>query len=74
MSDGDDNIIELRDLKSIIVPEQRSRCGSIILNYGYDDDRDSVMFEGSLTLNEACFLYKLLGKTIDELMEEDYEE
>lgn len=62
-------IIELKDFKDIVIPEQKERQGKITLNYGINEV-DTIKIEGSLTLNEACFLHKLLGKWIDDQINE----
>jgi hypothetical protein len=65
---SDDKIINIRDLKDTHIPEIMNRSGSITLNYGIED-KDTIEIEGSITISEACFMHKLLGKYLDEMIE-----
>lgn len=65
-----DNVIRLGN--NAIIPEIANREGKIVLHYGpgkntYDE---SIELSGSITVSEACFLHKLLGKWIDEQIDE----
>ena len=65
-----DNIIKLGN--NAVIPEIANREGKIVLYYGEGKNtfEDSIELSGSITFSEACFLHKLLGKWIDNKMEE----
>lgn len=65
-----DNVIKLGN--NAIIPEIANREGKIILHYGPDKNNYeySIELSGSITVSEACFLHKLLGKWIDYKIDE----
>lgn len=65
-----DNIIKLGG--NYVIPEIVNREGTITLHYAADKNTydDSIELTGSITVSEACFLHKLLGKWIDDKLEE----
>lgn len=63
-----DNVIKL--LNNAVAPEAMERCGSVHLHYGYDDDRETIELDGSLTMAEVCFLKERLSAWIRQKLEE----
>ena len=68
MTNPPDNIIRLP--VNALAPEIRARSGTVKLNFGYDDDRETVELEGSLTITEVCFLKEILSLWIRNELEE----
>jgi hypothetical protein len=69
MDDGD-NVIKLKN--NAVIPHIQAREGKIVLHYAEDKTTfdDSIELTGSITLSEACFLHKLLGKWIDDKLDQ----
>ena len=65
-----DNVIKLGN--NAIIPKIANREGKIVLHYGPDKNtyEESIELSGSITVSEACFLHKLLGKWIDDKIDE----
>jgi hypothetical protein len=63
-----DNIIKLTN--NAVAHEIMERCGSVHLHFGYDDDRETIELEGSLTMSEVCFLKERLSSWIHDKLKE----
>lgn len=63
-----DNVVKLEN--NAVAPEIMARCGSVHLHFGYDDERESIELEGSLTISEICFMKERLGSWIRQKLED----